>query len=64
MQLASKTLQQYANNRIAKWFKVADIYAKSALNDVSVEGASHLTRHSLRNLQAAIPQADLTDIAM
>lgn len=63
MQSLSMTLQQYANDIIAKSFKVADVYDKTKLNPVFIDDIDSSIWHSLRNFCATHLQDDLTDIA-
>lgn len=58
MQPDKTTHQQYANDLVAKYCKVAHVYDKGTLKDVFVEGVDASIRHSLRHFWAQDPQAD------
>lgn len=50
-------MQQYVDNIIAKSGRVAEVYNKSTLNDVSIENVDSLNQLSLRHYCATQPQA-------
>lgn len=48
MRPSTMTLQQFADDIVAKSFKVADVYGESTFNDILIEGVDSSIRHSLR----------------
>lgn len=55
-------LYQYADDLIAKSFKVPDLYDEDTLDDVFIEVVDISIRQSLENYWTSNPQTDLTDI--
>lgn len=55
MQPSGRPPQQYADYRIAKSCKIADIYDESTLNETSIEEVDASIQHSFCNYWATYP---------
>lgn len=63
IQLSNKAPQQYNDDEVVKSYKVAGVYDKGTLNEISIGEVEAFLCHSLRHFYAENSQTDSTDIA-